>query len=134
MDEKINAQVRQWINFASSDLDAARVLLKEEIYNESCFHSQQAVEKIFKAILLKTTGSIPKIHSLESLRLELEKIEPEWKQFRQETRFLDQFYTSVRYPDALPGNLPAGFPGKDDAEKALQSSTKISKFSREFLI
>ena len=32
---------------------------------------------------------------------------------------LDRFYIPTRYPDALPGMLPDGFPGQRDARGAL---------------
>ena len=32
---------------------------------------------------------------------------------------LDRFYIPTRYPDALPGMLPDGFPGQRDAQEAL---------------
>jgi HEPN domain-containing protein len=32
---------------------------------------------------------------------------------------LDRFYIPTRYPDALPGTLPEGFPGRRDAQEAL---------------
>jgi HEPN domain-containing protein len=32
---------------------------------------------------------------------------------------LDDFYIPTRYPDALPGVLPEGLPGKAEAEEAL---------------
>ena len=31
---------------------------------------------------------------------------------------LDRFYIPTRYPDALPGMLPDGFPGQRDAQEA----------------
>jgi HEPN domain-containing protein len=36
-----------------------------------------------------------------------------------EVQLLDRFYIPTRYPDALPGTLPEGLPGADDAEEAL---------------
>ncbi len=39
-----------WLQYASDDLKSAKVLLAEEVYNITCFHAQQAVEKLFKNI------------------------------------------------------------------------------------
>jgi len=36
-----------WLQFAADDLKSANVLLAEGLYNIVCFHSQQAVEKLF---------------------------------------------------------------------------------------
>ncbi len=32
---------------------------------------------------------------------------------------MDDYYLPTRYPDALPGTLPEGLPGKAEAEEAL---------------
>lgn len=45
------SKAEEWLFFAESDLKVADVILNEGIYNEVCFHAQQAVEKSFKAIL-----------------------------------------------------------------------------------
>jgi len=38
-------EYNKWIVFAQEDLKMAELALKEEIYNQACFHSQQCVEK-----------------------------------------------------------------------------------------
>lgn len=45
---------------------------------------------------------------------------PEWlADLRSDLVGLDDFYIPTRYPDALPGVLPEGLPGKAEAEEAL---------------
>jgi HEPN domain-containing protein len=41
-----------WIAFARRDVQAAHVLQHNGIYEEACFHAQQAAEKALKAFLL----------------------------------------------------------------------------------
>jgi HEPN domain-containing protein len=53
-----------WLQYASDDLKSAKVLLTEGIYNISCFHSQQAVEKLFKAFIAACDQPIPRTHNL----------------------------------------------------------------------
>ena len=38
---------------------------------------------------------------------------------------LDRFYIPTRYPDALPGSLPEGLPGLDDATQALHIARQV---------
>jgi HEPN domain-containing protein len=52
-----------WLNHAIDDLDSAEVLLEAKISNMVCFHSQQAVEKLFKAYIASHSNEIPKIHN-----------------------------------------------------------------------
>ena len=53
-----------WIQIAFDDLQSAKVLLKEGIYNMVCFHSQQAAEKLFKSFIATYNQEIPRIHNL----------------------------------------------------------------------
>jgi HEPN domain-containing protein len=53
-----------WLKYASDDLQSAEVLLKEGIYNMVCFHSQQAIEKLFKSFIATYYQEIPRIHNL----------------------------------------------------------------------
>jgi HEPN domain-containing protein len=53
-----------WLQFAGDDLKSANVLLAEGLYNTVCFHSQQAVEKLFKAFIAAFNKPIPRTHNL----------------------------------------------------------------------
>lgn len=48
----MNETAERWLTFAHEDLKVAGILLSEQIYNQVCFHSQQAVEKALKCLLL----------------------------------------------------------------------------------
>ncbi len=50
-----------WLSYALDDLQSARVLLNEKIFNMVCFHSQQAVEKLFKAFIAIHHQEIPSL-------------------------------------------------------------------------
>lgn len=50
-DKLFGCNFSPWINFAEEDLLCAKTLLKENLYNQVCFHSQQAAEKM--CILLR---------------------------------------------------------------------------------
>ena len=41
----MNEAVERWLAFAQEDMRMAELALKEGIYNQACFHSQQCVEK-----------------------------------------------------------------------------------------
>jgi len=53
-----------WLKYAFDDLQSAEVLFKEGIHNMVCFHSQQAVEKLFKSFIAAYYQEIPRIHNL----------------------------------------------------------------------
>ncbi|MFH0725673.1 MAG: HEPN domain-containing protein [Pseudomonadota bacterium] len=57
-----------WLQYANDDLRSAKVLLQEGIHNMVCFHSQQAVENLFKSLIAAYHKEIPRTHNLVRLR------------------------------------------------------------------
>ena len=54
-----------WIRFAKSDLAYARMPLPPEgMFEQACFHAQQAAEKAIKAVLVHAGIEFPKTHSI----------------------------------------------------------------------
>ena len=53
-----------WLQYAYDDLKSADLLLRGEVYNIAWFHSQQAVEKLFKAFIAACDQPIPRTHNL----------------------------------------------------------------------
>lgn len=45
-------EVKNWMEFAHEDSRMAELALKEKIYNQACFHSEQCVEKVIKAFII----------------------------------------------------------------------------------
>jgi HEPN domain-containing protein len=113
----MNETVDRWLAFAWEDLRVAEIVLDERIYNQVCFHAQQCVEKALKGALAHRGHVPPRTHSITDL---LSLLPPEWLiDLRDDLVGLDDYYIPTRYPDALPGMLPEGLPGRDEAEEAL---------------
>lgn len=53
-----------WFNFAREDMRVAEWTMSEGIHNQTCFHSQQCVEKVIKGMLVARGIVPPKIHTL----------------------------------------------------------------------
>jgi len=131
-DPSISADSQKWMRFSDEDLKAADSTLGDEVFSAACFHAQQAVEKAIKAILAVKTGNIPRQHSI--LRLaEMSGNKEFFEQHKDKFEFLDKFYAPTRYPDVLPGSLPEGLPGREDAEKAVESAKEIVDFVKKTL-
>lgn len=59
---------RQWLNFAATDLRTCEKLLDDGfLTNIVAFHSQQVIEKCFKAINEEHGIQLPRIHTLTRL-------------------------------------------------------------------
>jgi len=119
-------EAKRWLTFAQEDLKVAELVLEESIYNQVCFHSQQAGEKALKA-LIEEKVKVPKEHRLPKLFKICQELGYNLEKFQENLEFLDKFYTFTRYP-FIVGMLPEGYPTKEDALKALGFAKEIYSF------
>lgn len=117
-----------WFVFAEEDLKLAEYSLKEKIYNQACFHSQQGVEKMPKGYLKKNKKRIPRTHLLDDLLNLCVEIDRNFSKLKEYCLILDKYYIPTRYPDALPGMLPHGMPMAEDAKTAVDVLKEIMQF------
>jgi HEPN domain-containing protein len=112
-----------WFSMAESDLNFAKVGLREKFYSQVCFLSQQAIEKTLKGYLVHLGRSYPKTHKLVDLhRLCGAKfLEP----FKNKLKLIDEFYIPARYPDGIPGGLPDRVSSLEDAGETLKVAEEI---------
>lgn len=119
-----------WPLYASDDLKGAKVLLTERVYNISCFHSQQAVEKLFKAFIAAYDQSIPRTHNLIRLHKICEDLYSGKLEFDNEKLILlNDVYIDSRYPADF-GVLPSGQPGEQEANMAYSHAKDIDTVLR----
>jgi len=109
----MKAMTKEWIKAAYDNLMAIEVLLdNSHLTHIVAFHSQQCIEKLFKAVLEEYEIETPKIHKL----VELQAIMPiQSIDFDNDIlALLDKLYIDSRYPSDF-GLLPNGKPSKEDA-------------------
>ena len=93
----------RWLEFARQDLQMAELALKDGIYSQVCFHSQQCIEKCLKGLLANQGKTLPRTHSIVDL---LGLLPPDClEELRAELGQMDIYYIATRYPDVLPGSL-----------------------------
>ena len=127
MEERIKA----WIKLADDDMKTAKLTFTEGIYNQTCFHSQQCVEKCLKS-LIEIKQPVPKIHRLPELMEYCKNICNDVEKFRNGLNYLDKFYTLTRYP-FIPGMIKGKMPTKKDAVKSIKIAEKIYRFCLKVL-
>lgn len=97
----MNDTVKEWIDKAERDLATARRELaadEQPNYDAVCFHSQQCIEKLMKALLIHL-GVIPtKTHDLSFLDQLLSPACHKWSWRSEDLRFLTRAAVAFRYP------------------------------------
>ncbi len=116
----------RWLGFAQEDLKMAELAMEEGLFNQVCFHAQQAVEKAMKALLAASGELVPRTHRLADLWQRLPVADREGLAHLRDAAFdLDRYYLPARYPDALPGILPEGLPRREHAERAVETCRAV---------
>ena len=109
---------KEWLKAAFDDLKViSNIIDKPDLSHMIAFHSHQAIEKTFKAIIEYKQLRIPKQHDLLKLK---ELIQDEF--FIENDDLLDtlnQLYIDARYPGDM-GLLPYGKPSLKEAHKFYQ--------------
>jgi HEPN domain-containing protein len=98
---------RRWLRQAQEDLRWARHLAEQGAHHLACFLAQQVAEKALKAFLYAQGEEIVLGHSVERLCAAAAAFEPEFQRRARSWSVLDGYYVPTRYPNSLPGGIPA---------------------------
>lgn len=60
-------ETARWLLYAEENLRSAQLLLEGRLYNPCLQNTQQAVEKMLKALLIEATATVRKTHSISQL-------------------------------------------------------------------
>jgi HEPN domain-containing protein len=92
------------------------------------------LEKALKALLAASGELVPRTHRLADLWQRLPATDRDALVHLRHAAFdLDRYYLPARYPDALPGVLPEGLPGKEHAERAVETCRRVLGYVRQQL-
>jgi len=116
----MNGTVREWVAKAEGDFRTARresQTADEPNYDAACFHAQQCVEKLIKAVLIHHEVAPPRIHNLERLHELLLKVCPVVVLDVEGLRLLTNVGMATRYPGEEAD--------RDDAAQAMAVCTRL---------
>lgn len=116
---------RRWLDQARRDLDDARYARDGSRYNLSCFMCQHAAEKALKGLIVLHERDAPWGHSVGDLCARATAHDPAFGELRPIGAKLDLLYIPTRYPNGLPGGLPADAFDASDCERALDNAQRI---------
>jgi HEPN domain-containing protein len=97
----MNGTVKEWVLKAEADFATAGRELQVTTapnYDAVCFHAQQCVEKLMKALLIHVGVTPPRTHDLPVLEALLAPVCPGWSSAGQDLRFLTRASVDFRYP------------------------------------
>lgn len=100
MSEEIHKAVRQWLEKAESDWRTVNILLASENKPTDvvCFHCQQSVEKLLKALLTQNDIEAPRTHDIRRLVQLSQTYIPELAELTDVADKLTVHGVETRYP------------------------------------
>ncbi len=119
-----------WIKEAKDEFDSAVILYEHEKYRGACYHSQQAVEKGLKALILEKGKKPERTHDIIELLSEVKGQGWDVELTIDDAVFLNSVYKG-RYPTE-EGLLPHGEPLREDAERAISAAGKLVNYLSGF--
>ena len=94
-----------WLERATEDAAVATLLVQEEYALPAAFHTQQALEKLLKALLVAAGQDIRRTHDLDALATQARQFWPTVIHIPFPLVNINHWYLPSRYPDteeALP--------------------------------
>jgi len=125
----VSETVKEWMLKAEGDFTVACREMrarKSPSYDAVCFHCQQCVEKLMKALLIHRGVVPPKTHMLLTLDDLLRPVCSEWSWPSEDLRFLSQAAVFLRYPGETAE--------KEEAKDALTITKKIRQLLQSLLV
>ena len=124
---------RRWLQQALEDLHWAEDLAQRGGYYLACFLAQQVAEKALKAFLYTRGLEIVLGHSVERLSHEAAGWEPQIEEAARRWSVLDSYYIPTRYPNSVPGSIPARVFTADAAHSALTLAKDVVAWVKGYI-
>ena len=115
----------RWLTQAEEELKDAELLAKAKRFYLSLYLCQQSAEKALKAYLYLKEEELIFSHSVSVLQRMASIIDGEFHAIDKAKR-LDDYYIPTRYPNGLPGGIPAQYyDDEEEAKRALELCRKV---------
>jgi len=121
----------RWLEQAKRDLAAAETIFGQGLWWIVCFQAQQAAEKAVKSFLYGRGQRMVLGHSVAELIKDAAEHNPAFADMAASASALDRFYIPTRYPNGLPGGIPAESYTEQDAHQAIDLARAIVEFAEK---
>ena len=123
---------RRWLAQAEHSLSMGQSLLDGGFWAGACFQAEQTAQLALKSFLFFKGRRYVNIHSVQILAAECVKELSDFSPFENYGSFLDRFYLTTRYPDALPAPaIPFQSFTEGEAVQALEHASEIVELVRD---
>jgi HEPN domain-containing protein len=119
MKKKPIAEGRRWFQQGEYELRVAYNLAENQFYAATCFFAHQAAEKFLKALLYAQGVRRVVGHSISDLCDNCAEHFAAFVELKGRIRQLDLYYIPTRYPNGIPGGIPAEMYDETDSTAAL---------------
>ncbi len=109
-----------WLSQAQYDLDAARANAADGRHALGCFLCHQSAEKAVTAFLYAKGAEQVWGHALADLCEDAVAFDQSFDLVKSIAVLLDKHFLGARYPESLPGGVPAEAYEHADSERALE--------------
>ncbi len=123
--EFFGKEADRWLRQSEYDLKAAEWNQQGGFYAPACFYAQQAAAKSLRAFLFLMREDARETRSVVDLLDRALTYEEGFKSFVGSSTSLDIYYKTSRFPDALPGGIPAEVITQKDSRDAIKQASDI---------
>jgi HEPN domain-containing protein len=115
----------RWLRQSEYDLKAGDWSLEGAFFATACFLAQQAAAKALRAFLFLNKEDAYETRSVVELLDRAITYEESFKELVESAGRLDLYYKTSRFPDAIPGGIPAEVITERDGREAIRVAGDI---------
>lgn len=123
--ELLTKEADRWLRQGEYDFKVAEWNQQGGFFAPACFWAQQAAAKSLRAFLYMNREDARETRSVVDLLDRAITYAEEFRNFVGVSTSLDIYYKTSRFPDALPGGIPAEVISEKDSRDAIKQAGEI---------
>ena len=129
--ELMTKEADRWLRQAEYDLKVADWNHEGGFYAPSCFWAQQSAAKSLRAFLFLNKEDAGETRSVAELLDRAITYEERFERLVDAAGRLDLYYKTSRFPDSIPGGIPAEVIKERDSKEAIDLASNILRVVEE---